>query len=385
MEPGTESCPCLKYCCSAFHTYQDVELAKASDLTNDIIPLFARDRYRSKIDYSVLEPSLRLASQLLSSGGAASWLVTMVDGDIHFVRGTAKGARVQWSEIDSMRDSVGIAIFPQLARHLKEGYFQDVEKTGERAAHILQNLSNMIDIDFANLPPDVRGYSKAVEGPLGPDLMTHWPRGVRSQVFVAAEKYFELFKLTTRQKEGLLSNKELERLLLTQFSYAMTLVHEVGHSVHCAAEGSVHRGEPFFGDCALAEGGYDLEAAIFGGLLDGNITMTTRHYAKDSGLCRQAKERVRQGQYVKNALTLTKWPSGIYQHSYHAGHSIMGSRKDLSLVDEVARVPLSFIGDLFSMRYWEIQKSADTLDSLRVPTRGQWLVGANKKTGRHCD
>ncbi|KAK4495611.1 hypothetical protein PRZ48_012879 [Zasmidium cellare] len=306
----------------------------------------------------------------------------MVDGDLRLAHGPGKGAKVKWPEVDSMRDSMGNVVFPQLARYPNQDHGRDVEKVKRRSKEILQHLSCMIDMDFANLPPDVRGYSKAVEGPLSPELMAHWPRGIRSQIFIAAERYFEMLKLTTRQRQGLLSNKELERLLLAQFSYAMTLVHEVGHALHCAVQGSIHRGEPFFGDCEIAEGGYDLEAAIFGGLLDGNITMTTRQYAKNAGLCGQAKDRVRRGQYVKNALTLTKWPSGIYQHSYRAGHSIMESRKELSLVDEVSRVPLSFIEDLFSKLFWGCTLPHSSLGPLPVPTIGKWLISADAETER---
>lgn len=125
----------------------------------------------------------------------------------------------------------------------------------------------------------------------------------------------------------------------------------------------------------IAKGGYALEAAIFGGILEGKIAMTTRQYAKQSGLCRQAKLRVREGKYVKNALTLTQWPSGIYQHSYHAGNAIMGSRRQLEPFDEVVRVPISFLGDLFSENCWKKKAVRRTLGPLDVPARGKWLVG----------
>lgn len=115
--------------------------------------------------------------------------------------------------------------------------------------------------------------------------------------------------------------------------------------------------------------------------------MTTRQYAKNVGLCRQAKQRVQQGKYAKNVLTLTKWPSGVYQQSYHAGHKVMTCRMELPPVDEVARVPLSFIRDLFSMQFWEADKSRDTLECLHVSTQGNWFVGVDAASDRQfvCD
>lgn len=86
----------------------------------------------------------------------------------------------------------------------------------------------------------------------------------------------------------MLSNEELEWLILTQFTYAMTLAHEL------VMLSTVRPRVQFIeanlsSDCEIAEGGFDLEAAIFGRLLNVNIIMTTRQYAKNAGLCRQAK------------------------------------------------------------------------------------------------
>lgn len=356
---------CTRFCCSDFNRFQDTKLRHQANLTKEPVSLLAPERFPSHTDYSILRPSCQLASHLLAS--APRFIVTMTDGDLYIAHNKdsniRKGRKVTWSELDAQRNAENKPCLPHIARYptaahdaLDDDYLQT------RANRILNDLSSMVVFEtHQTLPHGVRGMTQQLPGPLNPSQAKAFPRGVRSRIAISYSQYQTLCNLTVAAKT---KSRPSQSLLILQFQLSKLLLHELGHALSNAVQGNTCYGELFHEDSDLAEMGYALETAVFGGVLDMNTTLCAANY----DLCSNAQQYMK---VCKGNLALHAWPDGKTQYYYERlGNKLFRSRRKLPPVTKVQRVELQFLAQLFSHEFWA---SRPQTEPLLLPTKGTWF------------
>ncbi|CAK4030469.1 Hypothetical predicted protein [Lecanosticta acicola] len=351
--------------------FNDVKLTHQPNLTNETITLLAPENFPSHTDYSIVRPSCQLASQLLQS--APRFLVTMTEGDLHLSKESdSKGRKVNWAELDAMRDKDGRPYLPNFARYptpqhdrAEESFFT------KRASWILDHLSGMLVFETHQpLPSGVRGMTQRLPGPLEPALAKAFPRGVRSRIAVSRKLYDEL---SDRTKAAQVRNRPSRSLLILQFQLAKLLLHELGHALSNAVQGNTSYGESFHRDCDLAEMGYALENAVFGGVLDMNTTLC----AANLDLCVNARRELPQLMSQAN-FALHAWPDGKTQYHYEKlGNRLFRSKRKMPPVTKVQRVDMKFLTALFSDGFW---CQEHVFEPLALPVKGTWYEQIDKNS-----
>jgi hypothetical protein len=66
-------------CCSGYLAYENMQ-AGVVDLNSAIHPIFRRENFSTYFHYPILEPSLRLASRLLTSRSLVPFINVVIDG-----------------------------------------------------------------------------------------------------------------------------------------------------------------------------------------------------------------------------------------------------------------------------------------------------------------
>jgi len=195
----------------------------ASDLDNEIHPIFAKDKF-SQVDYSVIETPARLATNLLFFGNLQPTIWTMLNkGEHELVYGAEP-------------DKIGILRFGAFElRSVYYGYpveddVRDPESIDEAMAEeITDALLNLAGMVKFRRDDEVVGPG-AVTVPCFALHLKSWyfDRGVGSTVRISDRLYQRLYDASTKYPE------DLAELLTVQFQFAVMLVHELsmGSSWH---------------------------------------------------------------------------------------------------------------------------------------------------------
>lgn len=268
-----------------------------------------------------------------------------------------------WSELDAQRNAENRPCLPNIARYptaehalLNDDYFQ------ARANQTLADLSSMVVFETHQpLPHGVRGMTQQLPGPLNPSQAAAFARGVRSRIAMSSSLYQTLCNLTVAAQD---KPRPSQSLLILQFQLSKLLLHELGHAISNAVQGNTCYGELFHEDSDLAEMGYALENAVFGGVLDMNTTLCAANYNS----CSNAPQSTN---VCKGNFALHAWPDGKTQYYYERlGNKLFRSRRELPPVTKVQRVELQFLAQLFSHEFWA---SRPQMEPLLLPTKGTWF------------
>jgi hypothetical protein len=210
-------------------------------LTNDIHPLFSRDKFPANVDYDwvFLEPA-KLASHILSTRQATHWLLALFTNCKH--KSTCEGNE---SSGHPYRSSVDIN---DLQDHHKAFVQHWLNKIAERRRVIFKVGGDGLD---------ERGQSEAeawtwtftrLDGP-----NSEFSLG-KSEIHIGGKLYCELLLGKTLKAEEVLRKR---------FYMASILLHELGHALWYAVT-ERERDEDIFEDETTAEAGVSFETHLFG-------------------------------------------------------------------------------------------------------------------------
>ncbi|KAK5111953.1 hypothetical protein LTR85_011700 [Meristemomyces frigidus] len=390
-----EEQPCLAYCCSAFASFQDPVITRdITDLDNQIHPIFRRKNFSKDFDYTTLKPTLRLASLLLESDALVPYINVMAHGELQCLNGLREG-----QVVTHPRELFGISgIDPEAmflcnwrsARHPKPGQDEVNDLTRIQARQTLAELADMVE--FTLVPEASDGSANAhavwVEGPLNVVSAKAFPSGCRTSVQISAvqydpiESYALLADYKTWQEDCWTHGHILDWVVISQFGFAVTLLHELGHALNHASMGST-RAEPFYKDSLVSEGGMQLETQLFGGMMGTNFTYDLQeqidpgsHWDYPNPYCIEKK-------MSRPFICLKEFPSDslilLYQH-IAAPMVFRGKRTPF---DKLWRVPTHFIQSLFTKAYWEGVVAKRGPDALKPPRTLGWMFTSGRRGSLH--
>jgi hypothetical protein len=222
--------------------------APVCTLNNDIHPIFRPENWHGNLHgiYEVLEPAMRLATQLLTSRATAHFWHTLVFGKRESCEETS-------------------AAYGQPCFRIKE----DVTWSEERHTTFRNFLDNQIDtvhfyFHHDPLPPETAYASMGLVKDYKNGLMRKINHKCHTSRICLHSDFY-----TTAKKLSLLTYREPAMVLRYNMFLATCLAHEVAH--FCEVSGPHHdhpllsEPEVFFGDNMWTESGIAFELKIFGG------------------------------------------------------------------------------------------------------------------------
>ncbi|KAM3415167.1 hypothetical protein BST61_g10289 [Cercospora zeina] len=373
---------CSNFCCSDFYNMAEEEFQVPTDpLQNAIHPIFAFDKFafpgytsESAVEeYKILAPSLRLASKLMTTDAFMKHIVTMVDGDVFFDATNSqffrRGRKVEKLSETFTPDACdkNILIYP------RQRQVNDAMRIRARIiAHQLTHLVSMSVGDAEDSP-----CCAATMDPLPGNIPIYFSYGHRSLVHLKSwATHLANFTWPLHRPE--------RELLMAQFTYATVILHETfGHALVKARFGSRVQ-EPFFQNCTTSEAGYELQNALFGGIVYDWYVQLHPDDQRRIPPCRKVDE-----QYI---LAMAAWPNNYLAHHYLWHHMPMGFRRQVGHFDSIVRVPEAFLSNIQSERFWtkrQLFSSRKDLEGPVVPLNGpRWIIkycGGRRKYATRCD
>ena len=348
---------CESICCSAVMDYEDNPATNSANLDNPILPLFKRENFSADLDYTVLEPSLRLASHLLTSNSLVPYILTLMEGDVRDPLGRPC-FRPSYEYMESQR---GLwSVWP------RTGMDEVNARTKGRVARILTDLSDMVTFDL--LPSD-ETYETLLAGcePMEDPSYVHpsFPFGCKSTIWLSHATYSDLAQLTLEYSSSADPNAPPSLPLLdARFEIALTYTHEVGHAMTFAVSGERPK-ELCYRDCTVAEAGYELEAQLFGYILDLSKNLVYEAQPDRPTACGRI-----QSFAVPSMLIAVDWPSLEFVERNEEFSSNIWAGRPLRNYGLATRVPRSFVVDMFNNAFWEAQDQRQDVGPIDVPTIG---------------
>ena len=205
-----------------------------------------------------------------------------------------------------------------------------------RARRAISYLSTMID--FGTIDCDVDATSETLDGvvepsqgPLPYNVQYVFQGGCRSKISLSKEMLADLTRTThkynylsrydanaPRDHTSVRAKREkcVSDLLKLRFLIAVTLIHEIAHSLQFAVFGRRRcPRELFYCDSKVAEAGFELEAALFGGLIDRSPAIDARMFP---GCCTKVRHPT-----ARSVFCIEKRPShDRVEHYQSKGDSI---------------------------------------------------------------
>lgn len=353
---------CQNFCCSSFVTYQDSALSKTPDLQNEIHPLFAREHFTDQsIDYSLIEMPLRLISHWLTLDAVVRLIVVMAEGELWLKFPWKPPMLTDFKTLDELNLR---GEWPHVGRYAKP----DQQKVGpemrERARELLLRAVGLVRFSI-NERPGSDGLTRGSELKLQHDKFS---RCCKSTVYVGKVVYQSIERYRPEQDEHSTSHASTWQLL-NQYNLAQQLIHETFHALENLFNG-FRKSEVFYEDLSLAEAGYVVENAIFGGSL---ISTSALISSRADEWCTASQQR----ETPKPVMALIEWPSALHKEMYEQMRLKMGVRQvNEERSTTISRVPLSAIEDMFTNDFWQSQGKPRT--DIRLPVRGQWFARWNK-------
>lgn len=348
---------------SAFLQEEDVPDKFQYDLPNDIHLLFAQTRFSPNISYRLVEPSARLATQLLKSPLLNRFWWNII------TKTPAPSPNLTQTYADEGNDQILHRTPPQLARI-------------DAALNQLSGMIRYLIKEKADAWYTVASTAANVNPPTPPG--SPFTNGTGSKIYMGSTWYRKLQAVS----EG--NQDDSAALLWFRFELAVALVHEVCHAILNArlprALGGRHPQMTFFGNCAIGEVGFEAESRLFGGTIlryreDGpryyRITTqarrgrliapresrrtnekSLRHISgPETRVGKRVSKRTSKTSSLTGVMTLLAWPSRKIPVLYKRQNLMIVSYDDkLPLYDLAWRVPLESIASLFTDRFWKRAK-----------------------------
>lgn len=295
------------------------------DLKIEIHPCFSRDKFARRIDWRAIEAAARLATHLLYCPSLNRYHYT-------WLRGAPSNRRYQ--ETGS-----------RIGKILFQTDLCDLAAELEEISHMIEYKVSSKHDDYACRPTTRPNAS-------------FFPRGSNSIIFIGREKYNKLI--------AALESSDMPCLRYRQFELAVALVHELTHAIMNAKFGGDQTWEPYWGNAAVAESGFELESRLFDGRIgllyeDGTVqekyqirraaagVRSGRITRRDPANLRNARKSALRGVLVK-----WEWPDRAMVEMYSDdGLTIDFDPERLPERDLAWRVPLSHIGQFFRKAFWQ--------------------------------
>lgn len=352
---------CEKYCCSPMIRYQELMLMKVPDLSNPVHRIFRRENFNPQtIDYETFLPCLQLPSHFLVCNSAAVYITTVMDGIVRDSRGNPCPMPTQ----NAMRKGKCLSIWPRPGLEL----FKPVVK--ERSLQILHQLADMVYFTLDDFDDPATGAVNT-PSPSNPFTTPFFPHGRRSVIKISRSMYNSLVELTrqesTRSTERSSMSPCSHALLTCRFHIARLLVHENSHALSRAAYGmSIDYMDGLKELCymcsGVAEGGFEFEAKVFGGLVISLAATVSPAWPE------QSPHRLFDKTLTIPQMAVTiDWPSPQIVDLYQSSPSYprIWDGTPLPRYELTRRIPLSFFVDLFTDSYWKGHHNRQ--DALPIP------------------
>lgn len=252
--------PQLEYGDSPFALYDDrIDGYSGPDLANSIHPLFHKNKFINinNASYQELDMPLRLASKLLEDDRAAEYIVTLVDGPLHYL--SEYTGKIEAQVPDGL-DLRVISDLPLIRLQPAIVVAHSSDAIRQRSREILLHLVKALDsIQLAN--SDAGDLTQLSPYPMPNDLDSIFHRSANGNTL-----WIHLSNQSARSHRSHPANSVLA--MVQHAHLAFVLVHEVMHVLSAATHGD--RGT---GGCDMwcephicNEVGFNLELALFGGI-----------------------------------------------------------------------------------------------------------------------
>lgn len=312
------------------------------DLSNPILPIFRSTNFVNVKDYSVIEPSVRLASHLLQHPSLRPMLRTMLK----------HGKMIPLREKESSGNS--------LYRYPDDSADAMTDDDVALIDQALDDLAGFVTFEASEKhgPADAR-TEIIIKRRSKRDHRTETLPGHRSRV----EYSLTLLKRLEKASKPSPSKQDKPLLLAWRFTLAVQLAHEVCHVLTNAKDGRLKafHAEPFFHNALTAEVGFVMEETLFGGspaLLwpeeRPDEEQATRVHHKSAGKLSD----------LVGVFVLWPWPCTSIIREYQAQNCALHVRKaDMAALkpkDVAWRVAISDLARFFNTAFWA-QENPDTI------------------------
>jgi hypothetical protein len=340
---------CNSYCCSAFANFPDhfPESESLCDLNNPIHPIFRNMQLPPDVERRHIEPSLRLATLLISSHPAAEYIQTIMDNQLIDL----SGKRSSPPEL-TFEDERGNVHYRH-ARVYPIYQYMNMDKMALRADTILRDMAKMISFDISgqNICCHQHARCDFNRGPLPEKLFKKFPYGCRSVIYVNPRN-LRLLAHLEKEEPSPQKNGEILRI---RFELATTLTHELAHAFNQAAFG-LRDNEFFYRDTRMSEAGHTFVSVIFGGIPVWQQKFYTPYlpWREWEGRqdCEKSKARHKEGPFV----TMKPWPSNALLMDYTSKNSMIATVNFNFLHwDIMRRISSEFIRSLFTQHFWRVE------------------------------
>lgn len=355
---------CKDYCCSDFARFKDDPAITPCNLTNDISPLFHPNKFAAGMDYSALDPVLRLATLLLQSRALTEYTNTVSYGNVH----DADGSVVSHTStpISSLGKQV-LSIWPD-----KNSDWTPSEATLRAKEALEHDLEELLTFDL--LEDGVSDLGQCKLAPRNPPDAATLVR--HCKISLNYKRFEELVSLTAQEKASLIGPKDAFRLLELRFATAQTIIHEIGHALQFAHfpefRGSYPR-ELHYRDSKVSEAGLEIVGQLFGGKI---IKFQPPSFKDFPEACAGSKSHRPSASFC-----FDEHPS-LHRHNDYQlrGEEIWHGIKDKAY-DVHWRVPAAFIASLFTDEFWADQAKRNDPKGLHPPRDCCWsfAVSGNRR------
>lgn len=231
------------------------------------------------------------------------------------------------------------------------------------------------------------GFTRPREGPITPAQAAKFELsglnacGSGSDIHIGSLMYRQLKDIATlvdnHSNGENLSDALAKNRICSQFEIARLVVHELSHALEHLYTGW-RRLECFCEGNSLSERGFDMEFAIFGGLLD-IVWSRSLLAARKEEFCFAGKQRA----VPSPCVVFYPWPNQVYADMYRWRKLKMGIMPVGEPRSSLAwRVPLSSVEKLFTTTYWETVSSSGqqslNIRCVEVPWKMQWFAAQKK-------
>lgn len=298
------------------------------DLQNAVHKLFDEANFSARFDYRVILPVARLATKLLMCEKLIPFFSTAIHKEAKEIR-TGLRTFHAYDAKDASRD-------------LPVGRVKR-----QRIHEMLVELADLISFDtdrtaatWSTEPIEMVEHNRL----FGDDTL----RCVISCPEPIYQALAAEHKLEARMHTKMLNKNDWALLRTLQLEFAITMVHEVAHALFYALQGD-QAYEPFFGDAAVSEVGFELEWRLFGGRITRlfHQDQTIRLYQK------KTRTRVVGRSRLTGLVVMFEWPEQGMVEDYRGTNLRFDYKEEqIPKKDFVWRLPLDWFGSLFTKAFW---------------------------------
>ncbi len=360
---------CVNFCCATFNTYQEHPPGPGPDLRNRLHPILHKNNFHQDINRQAIEYPLRLVSHILESPGMVPFVNTLTRGKLQDENGNA----VTPAEVHKADRQAILTGRPKPVLVLAAQLHQDqvTDETKKHAQLVLEALGDMIRFELADLPATTAGECRPVPDMIDSDARLVFPRGSRSLIRLSRRRYERLIKLD--------HTSPANEVYLLRTAFALTMIHELGHSLCTAARG-IRCPEPCLSSGSYGEMGYALEEQLFGSKLLDNVSLGVPSAVDlhPSWRCTTVNH-----QRLPRFGCLLALPSQAMESIYTdpARKYSYATRGPRPVCDVIYRVPMVFYEMLYTTAFWDDVAKNNQVQALRPPVVASWMFFTNRPAG----